>query len=124
MDERLKAAREEALRRGVGHYERHIFLCTGPDCCTPEEGARAWSQLKAACAKLNGSPDRGRIYRTKAGCLRICRDGPTAVVYPEGRWYADLGPANLDRVIAEDLGRGEAVDDLLIGENPLGGNPA
>ena len=34
----LSGARAEAERRGVGSYGRHIFICTGPDCCTPEQG--------------------------------------------------------------------------------------
>ena len=119
MPDDLAAAREEAVRRGVGGYERHIFLCTGPDCCTPEEGAEAWAQLKRGVAKLNGSPDRGRVYRTKVGCLRICTLGPTAVVYPEGTWYAGMRGEPLERVIAEDLGEGRRVEEFAIGANPL-----
>ncbi len=110
----------EAERRGVGMYERHIFLCVGPDCCTPEEGAAAWSALKSGVARLNGPGDAGRIYRTKVGCLRVCTSGPVAVVYPEGTWYGGLGPAALRRVIAEDLGNGAVVAELQIGNNPLG----
>ena len=91
----IDKARESAVNRGVGSYERHIFICTGPDCCTPEQGAESWAQLKAAAAKLNGSPERGRIYRTKVGCLRICDQGPTAVVYPEGTWYGGLTRDNV-----------------------------
>ena len=86
----LGEARLEAQRRGVGSYERHIFLCVGPDCCTPEEGAAAWSQLKSGVAKLNGSSDAGRIYRTKVGCLRVCTSGPVAVLYPQGTWFGGL----------------------------------
>ena len=41
------------------------------------------------------------------------------MVYPEGRWYAGLAREALDRVIAEDLGEGRPVEDLMIGENPL-----
>jgi (2Fe-2S) ferredoxin len=119
MDEGLDAARAEAQRRGVGGYERHIFLCTGPDCCTPEQGATAWAALKSGVARLNGSPERGRVYRTKVGCLRICQQGPTAVVYPEGTWYGGLEPAALERVIREDLGEGHPVEELVIGHNPL-----
>ena len=115
----LEKARNEAERRGVGRYERHIFLCMGPDCCTPGEGEEAWSRLKTRVAQLNGDAERGRVYRTKVGCLRICDQGPVAVVYPEGTWYAGLNPAALDRVIDEDLGRGRVVDDLVIGRNPL-----
>ena len=119
MDEGLGAARAEAARRGVGSYERHILLCTGPDCCTPEQGAAAWTALKSGVARLNGASEAGRIYRTKVGCLRICQQGPTAVVYPEGTWYGGLEPTALERVIREDLGEGRRVDELVIGENPL-----
>lgn len=115
----LAKARESAGKRGIGGYERHILLCIGPDCCTPEEGAAAWSTLKRRTAELNGSGDAGRIYRTKVGCLRICDEGPVAVVYPEGTWYGGLGPEALERVIAEDLGRGRIVEELIIGRNPL-----
>ena len=115
----LSGARAEAERRGVGGYRRHVFICTGPDCCTPEEGASAWARLKRGVGELNTRGDAAPIYRTKVGCLRICESGPVAVVYPEGRWYAGLVPEALDRVIAEDLGQGRPVPDQLIGENPL-----
>jgi (2Fe-2S) ferredoxin len=115
----IESARAAAAKRGIGHYDRHIFLCIGPDCCTPEEGDRAWGQLKQAAARLNGSPDSGRLYRSKVGSLRICEAGPTAVVYPEGTWYGCLSPENLDRVINEHLVNGQEVPDLVIGRNPL-----
>jgi (2Fe-2S) ferredoxin len=118
---KINKARETAGKRGIGNYERHIFLCIGPDCCSEEEGQKAWGQLKKAAAKLNGSGESGRIYRTKVGCLRICEYGPTAVVYPEGTWYGGLTPENLDRVIEEDLANGHEVSDLVIGRNPLPG---
>lgn len=121
MDDHLDIARAAAEKRGVGTYERHILLCIGPDCCTVEEGAAAWGRLKKRVAELNGSADAGRVYRTKVGCLRVCDQGPVAVVYPEGTWYGDLGPANLDRVIDEDLAQGREVAALVIGHNPLGG---
>lgn len=116
---KINKAREAAEKRGVGNYERHIFICIGPDCCTSEQGEKAWGQLKKATAKLNGSSEKGRIYRTKVGCLRICEFGPTAVVYPEGTWYGGLTPENLDRVVEEDLRHGREVTDLVIGRNPL-----
>jgi (2Fe-2S) ferredoxin len=120
-DETKTSAREEAERRGVGSYGRHIFLCVGPDCCTTEQGLAAWNRLKKRVGELNDNSERAPIYRTKVGCLRICTEGPTAVVYPEGTWYAGLSPANLERVIAEDLGQGRVVEDLVIGRNPLSG---
>jgi (2Fe-2S) ferredoxin len=121
MDEQLDEARAEAERRGIGGYERHILLCIGPDCCTEAEGAAAWAQLKSGVAKLNGSSERGKIYRSKVGCLRICKQGPTAVVYPDGTWYGGMHPEALARVIAEHLGEGRVVEENVIGRNPLPG---
>lgn len=121
MGEPLERAKQEAVRRGIGSYERHIFLCTGPDCCTPEEGDAAWQRLKKRVAELNGSAESGRIYRTKVGCLRICHDGPTAVVYPEGTWYAGMTPDALERVIDEHLAGGRPVEEYQIGSNSLPG---
>lgn len=123
MSKRFEKARREAEKRGIGGYERHILLCIGPDCCSTKEGEEAWAYLKKRTAQLNGSTDAGRVYRTKVGCLRVCEQGPIAVVYPEGTWYAGLERENLERVVAEHLGKGQEVADLVIGRNPLAGPP-
>ena len=119
MKRKLEEAKAEAAQRGVGDYDRHILLCIGPDCCTPDEGQAAWGKLKKRVAQLNCSSDSGRIYRTKVGCLRVCKQGPVAVIYPEGTWYGALSPDALERVIDEDLGNGRVVEELVIGRNPL-----
>ena len=41
--DQLRAAAEKL---NVGGYVRHVFLCTGPSCCTPEAGLEAWELLK------------------------------------------------------------------------------
>ena len=107
---------------GMTASRRHIFLCcdqTKPKCCGREASLEAWDHLKRRLKEL-GLSEQGGIQRTKANCLRVCYEGPIAVVYPEGAWYSRCDPGNLDRIIEEHLLGGQVVEELLIGIHPPG----
>jgi (2Fe-2S) ferredoxin len=116
-EEQLRAT---AAKLGIGAYGRHVLLCTGPDCCTPEEGTAAWEVLKAQIKEHGLGSGANACYRTKVGCLRICAHGPTMLVYPEGTWYHGMTAERIPRFVQEHLIGRKPVDEWVFARNPIG----
>ncbi len=101
-------------KAGIADAQKHLFFCLGPDCCQEKKGQALWAFAKKRIAQL-GLP----VLRTKAGCLRVCSDGPWLLIYPEGVWYPKVTPERLERILLEHVDNDQPVTEWIAVKNPL-----
>jgi (2Fe-2S) ferredoxin len=104
---------------GIGRLDRHLFICVGPDCVDPAAGEAVWEYVKKRLKELKLAGPEGPLFRTRCHCLRVCTEGPIAVVYPEGTWYRNVTVDNAERIITEHLVGGRVVEELCFARNAL-----
>ncbi len=120
MDNKELARKAKSKGLGLpkgGVAAHHFLLCTGPNCF-PDVGAKTIKALNKRCKTLREEAGIS-VYLTEVKCLRLCRLGPLAVVYPDGVWYRGVTPENALRIVEEHLVGGHVVEELAFLNDPL-----
>ena len=112
-DEIKNEVTHEVTKPKIGDYRRHLLVCTGPRCTADGAAQALFDSLgdKFKAAGLNAGDLR--VKRSRVSCFAACKGGPIVAVQPDGTWYYNVTPENMDRIIDRHLCKGERVEDLV-----------
>ena len=103
----------QPVKPKIGSYNRHLLVCTGPRCSEDGASQALFDSLgdKFKASGLNSGPLR--VKRSRVSCFAACKGGPIVCVQPDGTWYYNVTPENMDRIIDQHLCKGEKVEELV-----------
>ncbi len=96
-------------------FQYHIFVCEHErepnhpkGSCKGRGSAALLDAFREEVSRMGLAP----VCRVnKAGCLGLCRVGPTVVIYPQGIWYGGVAPEDVPEIV-KALSQGEVVERL------------
>ena len=97
----------------LGDYHRHLLICTGPRCTENGEAQALFEQMGEKFKAAGIDKGALRVKRTRTQCFATCKSGPLVCIQPDGVWYYNVTPENLQRIIDEHLVAGKPVEELI-----------
>jgi (2Fe-2S) ferredoxin len=104
----------KAKKLQLGKLRAHVLVCTGGKCASKPDQKRAVASLRKRLKARGLTGREGGVMCTGVDCLQVCAGGPIAVVWPDGVWYRDATPENLDRILEKHIIGGKVVKKLRI----------
>ena len=92
------------MKESNNQYRKQIFVCCNTKAdgsgCGPK-GAEALRENLKTMVREKGLNREIRVV--KSGCLDYCTQGIAAVIYPEGKTFTEISPADADGLMDELL---------------------
>lgn len=96
----------------------HLLVCTSCRINGVQKGfCYGKDSVKLIQRFMDEIEDRdlsAEVMITNTGCFGICDKGPIVVVYPEGIWYGNVSPQDVEEIVESHIEGGEKVERLLI----------
>ena len=90
------------------NVQKHLLLCATPTkqkCFKGDEGIKTWDCLKKTLKDYESYPHSKKIqiFRSKVDCLRICKNGPILLIWPDGVWYEKVSPKKVSEIFTSHI---------------------
>jgi (2Fe-2S) ferredoxin len=112
--DQLQPKAGKRLSNTVRPYVQHILVCTDSKSKQCKKGGP--EVLKAFRQAIKARKLGRQVMITEIGHVGGCSFGPNVIIYPEGVWYGQVTPADVDEIIGEHILEGRIVTRLLRGQ--------
>ncbi len=87
----------------------HVLICGGTGCTS--SGSKSIQQAFDDALTANGLTEEVKIVQT--GCFGLCALGPVVIVHPDGTFYSQVKPEDVEEIVSEHLLKGRVVERLV-----------
>ena len=89
-------------------YRANVLVCGGTGC-NASESQEVLTAMKKEISR-RGLGDEVRVVQT--GCRGFCAMGPVMIIYPEGTFYCQVQPRDVQLIVEETLVKGRVIGRL------------
>ncbi len=109
---------QEQVKEKQEKVETFITMCGGTGC----KGSGCEEVIEKLEEKI---PEKGleeKVSMKATGCQGFCEKGPLMVIRPEGNFYCNIEPEDVDEILEKTIINGEAIERLEYTEPKSGKN--
>ncbi|MCM1114283.1 MAG: NADH-quinone oxidoreductase subunit NuoF [Clostridium sp.] len=87
----------------------HVMICGGTGCTS--SGSKKVQEAFKKLIKSYGLEEEVKLVQT--GCFGLCALGPVVIVYPDGTFYSQVKPEDVEEIVESHLLKGHIVERLV-----------